>query len=81
MATTKNNGTKKVKMTIPRARIKNAPTETFVAVNGESYLIKHGEEVEVPDYIYECYMNSEKAKDEQFDNLLKAQEKMPKTDE
>ena len=32
--------------------------DVFVAVNGERYLIKRGEEVEVPDYIAEVIEHS-----------------------
>lgn len=48
---TKNTApTKKmVKLTVPINFKDNSPM--FVAVNGESYLIQRGEEVEVPDYI------------------------------
>lgn len=35
--------------------------DVFVAVNGESYLIKRGEEVEVPDYIAEVLDHSAKS--------------------
>ena len=40
---------KMVKLTVPINYKDNSPM--FVAVNGESYLIQRGEEVEVPDYI------------------------------
>lgn len=40
---------KMVKLIVPINYKDNSPM--FVAVNGESYLIQRGEEVEVPDYI------------------------------
>ena len=74
---TKTNKVKKIKMTIPKSRSKNAPTQKYISVNGESYLIKLGEEVEVPDYIYQAYLDSEGAKDKAFDNIQNVQDKMP----
>lgn len=72
--------TKEVKMvdlTIPKLRSANAETQKFISVNGESYLIKRGETVNVPEYIAEAYYNSEKAKDEDFELIEKVKAKMP----
>jgi hypothetical protein len=59
MATTTENKPKKVKIKIPLTR--KEQEDVYVAVNGESYLIKRGVEVEVPYYIKEVLENREKA--------------------
>lgn len=57
------NGAKKVTVILPL--LENAEDDTvFVAVNGENYLIKRGEEVEVPDYIAFALKTSRNAKAE-----------------
>jgi hypothetical protein len=58
MATeTTANKPKKVKIRIPLSRTEKE--DVYVAVNGKSYLIKRGEEVEVPDYVAEVLKHSE----------------------
>jgi len=61
MATTNTseNKPKKVKIKIPLTRTEQ--DDVYVAVNGESYLIKRGVEVEVPYYIAEVLANREEA--------------------
>ncbi len=52
-----NTKVKKVKIKIPLTR--NDKEDYWVAVNGEKYLIKRGEYVEVPDYIAEAIQRSD----------------------
>lgn len=47
-----------VKVTLPLTRDKQE--DVFVGVNGKTFLIKRGEEVEVPECVYEILKNSEK---------------------
>ena len=49
---------KKVKIKIPLT--KNDAEDVYVAVNGRSFLIKRGEEVEVPESVVEVLENQEK---------------------
>lgn len=51
------NKPKKVKITLPISRTEKE--DVYVAVNGKSYLIKRGVEVEVPDYVAEVLKHSE----------------------
>lgn len=48
---------KKVKIKLPLTR--GEKDDVYVAVNGKSYLIKRGEEVEVPESVVEVLKNSE----------------------
>jgi hypothetical protein len=48
---------KKVKIRLPITR--SEKEDVYVAVNGKSYLIKRGEEVEVPDFVAEVLQHSE----------------------
>lgn len=48
---------KMVKIRIPRERADQE--DVFVSVNMETFLIKRGVEVEVPDYVYEVLMHRE----------------------
>lgn len=58
MATT--NPTKKmVKIRIPRTKADQE--DVFVSVNMETFLIKRGVEVEVPDYVAEVLQHQEEA--------------------
>lgn len=60
MATTetKNTNTKKmVKIRIPRTKADQE--DVFVSVNMETFLIKRGVEVEVPDYVAEVLRHQE----------------------
>ena len=40
----------------------NAPTEQFVGLNGKPYRIRRGENVKVPEGVYNILMDSEKAR-------------------
>lgn len=55
MATTAE---KKAKIKLPLTRTEK--DDVYVAVNGKSFLIKRGEEVEVPAYVAEVLTNREK---------------------
>jgi hypothetical protein len=60
MATTNTNTTKKmVKIRIPRTKADQE--DVFVSVNMETFLIKRGVEVEVPDYVAEVLRHQEEA--------------------
>lgn len=48
---------KKVKIKLPLTRTEKA--DKWCAVNGKTFLIKRGEEVEVPDYVAEVLRNEE----------------------
>ena len=54
MATTT---TKKVKIRLPLTRTEK--DDVYVAVNGKSYQIKRGVDVEVPDYVAEVLQHKE----------------------
>ena len=56
--------TKKVKVRIPRTRADQE--DVFVSVNMETYIIKRGVEVEVPDYVAEVLRHQE----EQLENIM-----------
>ena len=56
---------KKVKIKIPLTRTEK--DDVYVAVNGKSFLIKRGEEVEVPDYVASVLRNKDKALAEAFE--------------
>mgnify|MGYP003289642570 CR=1 FL=1 len=56
--------TKKVKIKIPRTKADQE--DVFVSVNMETYLIKRGVEVEVPDYVAEVIQHQE----EMFENIM-----------
>jgi hypothetical protein len=59
MATTTNPETKRkmVKVRIPRTKADQE--DVFVSVNMETFLIKRGVEVEVPDYVAEVLRHQE----------------------
>ena len=59
---------KRVKVTIPIDFYDNSALP--VSVNGESYLIKRGEEVEVPEYIADVLNNYIKVRSENMKALL-----------
>ena len=63
MATTTN--TKKM-VTIRIPRTKTEEEDVFVSVNMETYLIKRGVEVEVPDYVAEVLRH----KEEMLENIM-----------
>jgi hypothetical protein len=48
---------KTVKIKIPLTKAEK--DDVYVCVNGESFLIKRGEQVEVPDYVAEVLQHSE----------------------
>ena len=52
---------KRVAVTLPRLRGQNAIQEEFFSVNGKNYIIKRGEEVEVPVEVAEVIRNADKA--------------------
>ena len=66
MATTNNTETKKkmVKIRIPRTKADQE--DVFVSVNMETFLIKRGVEVEVPDYVAEVLQHQE----EMLENIM-----------
>ena len=55
---------KRVKVLLPL--LENGDTEQYVAVNGRSFLIRRGEEVEVPECVAEVLRLSEKQKREAY---------------
>lgn len=55
---------KMVKVLLPL--MENGDTEQYVAVNGRSFLIRRGEEVEVPECVSEVLRLSEKQKREAY---------------
>ena len=59
--------TKRVKVKIPKLRGHNAVQEEFFSVNGKNYIIKRGEEVEIPEEVAEVIRNAEKAEDYAMD--------------
>lgn len=64
MATTEKtekteNTVKKVKIRIPRTKAEQE--DVFVSVNMETFIIKRGVEVEVPDYVAEVLRHQEEA--------------------
>lgn len=56
--------TKKVKIKIPRTKADQE--DVFVSVNMETYIIKRGVEVEVPDYVAEVIQHQE----EMLENIM-----------
>lgn len=59
---TKETKEKMVKIRLPRDR-HNANATLFVGVNEREFLIKRGEEVEVPECVAEVIRNSEEMED------------------
>ena len=57
MATANETKTKMVKLILPLTR--HDKEDKWCAVNGKTYLIKRGVEVEVPDYVAEVLRNEE----------------------
>lgn len=65
MATTNTTNTKKmVKIRIPRTKADQE--DVFVSVNMETFIIKRGVEVEVPDYVAEVIRHQE----EMIENIM-----------
>jgi len=56
---------------LPRAT-GNEPKEEFAAVNGRAYLIKKGEDVSVPEPVYEVFENRRRAR-AQSDRFIDSQ--------
>lgn len=56
---------KTVKIRIPRDR--KDQSDVFVSVNERTWLIKRGEEVEVPECVAEVLRNAERASEEAYD--------------
>ena len=66
---------KRVTVRLPRLPGQNAIQEEFFSVNGRNYIIKRGEEVEIPVEVAEVIKNAEKAEEYAMnfvDNLEKA---------
>ena len=59
-ATTK---TKRVTVRLPKLPGQNANQEEFFSVNGKNYIIRRGEEVEIPEEVAEVIRNAEKAEE------------------
>jgi hypothetical protein len=59
--TTDNAKGKKITVMLPLNRGQNANQDEFFSVNGKNYIIKRGEEVEIPEEVAEVIRNSEKA--------------------
>lgn len=57
-ATTKG---KRVTVTLPMLPGQNAIQEEFFSVNGKNYIIKRGEEVEIPEAVAEVIRNAQNA--------------------
>jgi len=73
MAEAKNES-KKVKITMPRAK-KGEPDTQFVSVNGVNYLVPMGKTSEVPDFVAEEIHRAEAAAafmDDERDRILSA---------
>ena len=69
--TAKETKEKTVKITLPLPPIGEAKTQ-FVGVNGKTYLLEKGVEVEVPISVAEVLENSEAMKKEARDRIEKA---------
>ena len=54
---------KRVTVRLPRLAGQNALQEEFFSVNGKNYIIKRGEEVEIPEAVAEVIRNAEKAEE------------------
>jgi hypothetical protein len=62
---TTDNATKgkKVEARLPRLPGQNAIQEEFFSVNGKNYIIKRGQDVEIPGSVAEVIRNGEKAEE------------------
>lgn len=60
-----DNATKSKRVTVklPKLPGQNAIQEEFFSVNGKNYLIKRGQEVEIPVEVAEVIINAEKAEE------------------
>lgn len=78
-----DNATKEKRVTVrlPRLPGQNAIQEEFFSVNGKNYIVKRGEEVEIPEEVAEVIRNAEKAEEyamnyvENLENQKKDKEK------
>ncbi len=57
---------KRVTVRLPRLEGQNANQTEFFSYNFKNYLIKRGEDVEIPEGLAEVIKNAEKAKDAAF---------------
>ena len=58
---TTNNAKRKTTVTLPLNRGQNANQDEFFSVNGKNYIIRRGEEVEIPEEVAEVIRNAELA--------------------
>lgn len=58
-----DNAKRRVAVTLPRLPGQNAVQEEFFSVNGQNYMIKRGEEVEIPEELAEVIRNGNKAEE------------------
>lgn len=70
---TENKGKKTVTIKIPRE--KKDQEDVFVSVNNETFLIKRGAPVEVPDYVAEVLEHQE----EMLEEIMAFEEKVQKS--
>lgn len=54
---------KRVTVRLPRLPGQNANQEEFFSVNGKNYIIKRGEDVEIPEEVAEVIRNAQKAEE------------------
>lgn len=66
--TAKGDGVSRVKYRLPRGSSKEDPN-LFVAINGKSYLIPRGVEVELPDYVVAEIERSNEARDHFYNTV------------
>ena len=78
MAETKTKAPKMITIRFPLMRGKEEE-DIYVAVNGESYLIKRGETVTIPEYVYKVLENQEEALIDLRKSEQAAQEKIDDT--
>lgn len=58
---TTNNAKRKITVILPLNRGQNANQDEFFSVNGKNYIIRRGEEVEIPEEVAEVIRNAELA--------------------
>lgn len=58
-----NKNAKRVLVRLPRNKGQNANQDEFFSVNGKNYIIKRGEDVEIPEEVAEVIRNAELAED------------------
>lgn len=64
MTTAEGTAEKKVKLRIPRTKSEN--DDVYVSVNDRSWLIRRGEEVEVPECVAEVLLHQEQMLEEAY---------------